>query len=379
MTPTMRPATSTATTVRVPHGALTDFATEVLTRRGVPPIRARAAAEALVYGDLTGLRSHGLANLTRLYLPLFDSGRVRPDAEPKVLADRGASVLLDADLGLGLWVASEALDLAAERAAEHGIGLVSVRNATHFGCAGHHTGRLAERDLVAVLASNCGRQRIARPPGGRYAMLGTNPLSIAAPAGPELPPFVLDMSTTAVPTGRIRQAARAGQEIPEGWLEDAHGRPVTDPGALDRGEGYPLWLGGRPETGAYKGYGLALLVEVLAALVPGAGLGPAPEAYTGDGGPTGRDDDIGFLALVIAPGALRPVGGFLGDAEGMFRALTDCPPLDAAAPVAYPGVREAELAAAARADGVVLDAALYDELKAVAGDAGISVPEGRHA
>ncbi|WP_217146708.1 Ldh family oxidoreductase, partial [Streptomyces sp. AC627_RSS907] len=209
-------------------------------------------------------------NLTRLYLPLFDDKRVEPDAEPEVLADKGASVLLDGKKGLGLWLASEAIDLAAERAAEYGIGLVSVRDATHFGCAGHHTLRAAERDMVGILASNCGGQRIARPPGGKVAMLGTNPMSIASPAGPDLPPYCLDMSTTAVPTGKIRQAARAGQSIPEGWLTDAQGQPVTDPHALDRGDGFPTWLGGRPETGAYKGYGLALLVEVFAALVPGA-------------------------------------------------------------------------------------------------------------
>lgn len=383
--PTERPAPTERTAggrgspdraVRVPHASLVAFAAEVFERRGVPPRRARTAGEALVYGDLSGMRSHGLANLTRLYLPLLDDGRALPDAEPEVLADRGAALLLDAHKALGLWAASEALDLAAERAAEYGIGLVSVRDATHFGCAGHHTRRLAERGLIGILASNCGRQRIARPPGGRAAMLGTNPMSVAAPAGPGLPPFVLDMSTTAVPTGKVREAARAGRSIPEGWLQDERGRPVTDPGALDRGEGFPLWLGGRPETGAYKGYGLALLVEVLAALVPGAGLGPAEEAHAGHGGPTGRDDDIGFLALAVAPGALRPVDGFLQDAAGLFQALLDCPPLDANAPVSYPGAREAELSAGALAHGVAITPGLYAEIRSVAAALGIDAPEG---
>ncbi|MFC0598365.1 Ldh family oxidoreductase [Streptomyces palmae] len=363
--------------VRVSHDRLLTFATGVFTARGLPPHRAHRAAEALIYGDLAGMRSHGLANLTRLYLPLLDQKRAVPDAEPEVLADRGASVLLDAHQALGLWQAGEALDLAAERAAEYGVGLVSVRNATHFGCAGHHTLRIAERDMVGILASNCGGQRIARPPGGRCAMLGTNPMSIAAPAGPGLAPFVLDMSTTAVPTGKIREAERAGRTIPEGWMEDAEGHPVTDPGALDRGEGFPLWLGGRPETGAYKGYGLALLVEVLAALVPGAGLGPAAEAHAGTGGPTGRDDDIGFLALVVAPGALRPLDGFLGQAGGMFQALLDCPPQREGVPVAYPGTREAALIAEGHRAGVALTPALYNEVRTVAETLGIPAPAPR--
>ncbi|MER0244287.1 Ldh family oxidoreductase [Streptomyces sp. HSW2009] len=375
MTPTSPPAAAPAD-LHIPYESLVGFATEVFAARGVPTERARTAADALVYGDLAGMRSHGLTNLTRLYLPLFDDKRALPDAQPKVLADKGASVLLDGDKGLGLWLASEAVDLAAERAAEYGIGLVSVRNATHFGCAGHHTLRAADRDMVGIIASNCGGQRIARPPGGKVAMLGTNPMSIAAPAGPDLPPYCLDMSTTAVPTGKIRQAARAGQSIPEGWLTDAAGQPVTDPHALDRGDGFPTWLGGRPETGAYKGYGLALLVEVLAALVPGAGLGPATEAYEGTGGPSGRDDDIGILALVVAPGALRPVDGFLSQAGGLFQALIDCPPIDPAAPVSYPGAREAATAAAARADGVPITPALYGELREVAEQWGLKAPAG---
>ncbi|MFE6780232.1 Ldh family oxidoreductase [Streptomyces sp. NPDC057702] len=375
MTPASPPAAE-ETAARIPYEHLVGFATEVFAARGVPGERARTAAEALVYGDLAGMRSHGLTNLTRLYLPLFDDKRVEPDAQPRVLADKGASVLLDGAKGLGLWLASEAIDLAAERAAEYGIGLVSVRDATHFGCAGHHTLRAAQRDMIGILASNCGGQRIARPPGGKVAMLGTNPMSIASPAGPDLAPYCLDMSTTAVPTGKIRQAARAGQDIPEGWLTDAQGQPVTDPHALDRGDGFPTWLGGRPETGAYKGYGLALLVEVLAALVPGAGLGPSPEAYAGTGGPSGRDDDIGILAIVVAPGALRPVEGFLSQAGGLFQALVDSPPIDPAAPVSYPGAREAATAAAARADGVPITPALYGELREVAERWGLEVPVG---
>jgi LDH2 family malate/lactate/ureidoglycolate dehydrogenase len=364
--------------VLVAYPELVGFTAEVFSRRGLPGSRARVAAEALCYGDLTGLSSHGLANLTRLYLPLLASGRADPGAEPEVLADRGAAVLLDAHRGLGLWVAREAMDLAVERAAAYGVGLVSVRDGTHFGCAGHHAAQAVRHGMVGVVASNCGRQRIIRPPGGRPALLGTNPFSVAAPAGGH-PPYVLDMSTTVVPTGKVRQAARAGRPIPEGWLADAAGRPVTDPAELDRGGAYLQWLGGRPETGSYKGYGLSLMVEVLAALLPGAGLGPDAEALAGDGRPSGRDDDIGFLVLALAPAALRPAGEVDRDAAGLFGALLDCPPIRPDAPVRYPGWPEAEHAERALRGGVPLAAALHAELVEVAAELGLPGPDGRPA
>jgi LDH2 family malate/lactate/ureidoglycolate dehydrogenase len=362
--------------VLVAYPELVGFTAEVFGRRGVPEGRARVAAEALCYGDLTGLTSHGLTNLTRLYLPLLAGGRADPAAEPEVLADRGAAVLLDARRGLGLWVAREAMDLAVERAAAYGVGLVSVRDATHFGCAGHHAAQAVRHGMIGMVAANCGRQRIIRPPGGRPAMLGTNPFSVAAPAGGH-PPFVLDMSTTVVPTGKVRQAARAGRSIPAGWLADADGEPVTDPAELDRGRAYLQWLGGRPETGSYKGYGLSLTVEVLAALLPGAGLGPAAEALDGDGRPSGRDDDIGFLVLALAPATLRPADELSQDAAGLFGALLDCPPIRPDAPVRYPGWPEAEHSARALRVGVPVTAALHAELTEVAAELGLPAPDGK--
>lgn len=365
----------TAEAVRVRYPELLRFTAEVLAGRGLPAARAATAAEALCYGDLTGLTSHGLTNLTRLYLPLLDEGRADPGAEPETLSDLGAAVLRDDRRALGLWAAPAAMDLAVERAETYGIGMVSVRGATHLGCAGFHTLRAARRGMVGLLAANCGRQRIARPPGGLVAMLGTNPLSVAAPAGPGRHPFVLDMSTTAVPTGRVRAAARAGQSVPAGWLADQDGRPVTDPAAFDRGEAHLLWLGGRPETGAFKGYGLGLVVEVLGALLAGAGLGPDPAALDGDGGPSGRDDDIGYLALAIAPGALRDGADFARDAAGLFGSLLDCPPVDPDRPVGYPGGPEGELAERQLREGVRLAPARFRELVELAAATGLTAPK----
>ncbi|MEU9017187.1 Ldh family oxidoreductase [Actinomadura sp. NPDC048394] len=355
--------------VRVAYTDLLDFTVAVFRRHGLPSARADAAARALCYGDLTGMTSHGLTNLTRLYLPLFEEGRVDPAAEPRPVADRGASVLLDARRALGLWAGEAAMDLAAERAATFGIGMVAVRGATHFGCAGHHALRAVQHGMIGLVAANCGGQRIARPPGGAVAMLGTNPLSVAAPAGPH-PPFVLDMSTTAAPTGRIRQAAREGRPVPAGVLRDDDGTPVTDPTAFDEGRAHLMWLGG--DAGQYKGFGLGIAVEVLAAVVSGAALGAHPDAFGGDGGPGGRDDDIGFFTAAIAPDALR--AGAALDAGTLFGALLGCPPADPSEPVRYPGWHEHRRAQERLRNGVPLGEDLYRELRETAARLGIAAP-----
>ncbi|MEU0489245.1 Ldh family oxidoreductase [Nocardiopsis changdeensis] len=357
------------TAVLTDHDSLLAFLTGVFAHRGLPPHRAAASARALCHGDLTGMDSHGTANLTRLYLPLLDEGRADPRAEPRIVTDLGAAVLVDARRALGLWAATEAMDLAADRAEAGGIGMVAVRGATHLGCAGYHALRAAERGMVGLVASNCGGQRIARPPGGAAALLGTNPLSAAAPAG-DHPPFLLDMSTTAAPTGRIRQAAREGRPVPEGLLCDDRGGPVTDPAEFDAGRAHLMWLGGEP--GRYKGFGLGLLVEVLSALVSGSGRGPAPQALAGDGSPAGRDDDIGYLMLAVAPDALR--GGVREDAEELFGTVLGCPPVDPADPVRYPGWHEYHRARRCREHGVPLAAGLYRELADVAERTGLAAP-----
>lgn len=358
----------------VDYAAMEQFVTSVFESYAVPEQRAQRSAAALLYGDLTGMNSHGIANLVRLYLPMFDEGRVSATAELDVVSDSGACLVVDANKTLGLWAASDALELASRRARQYGSGFVFARNATHFGCAGYHTKMHADRGDIALLASNCGGQRIARPPGGKYAMLGTNPLSIASPAGEGSAPFVLDMSTTAVPTGRVRQAARRGQPIPPGWLEDADGRAVTDPEALDAGTGYPLWLGGRPETGAYKGYGLALAVETLAAVLPGASTGPSVNAYAGGGEPTGRDDDIGFVAMVLDPNVIRGNDSYESDASAMFDAIVGCQPLDPRSPVSYPGARENAELERSMSEGIRLETGVVRDLRSTAADRGIELP-----
>jgi LDH2 family malate/lactate/ureidoglycolate dehydrogenase len=284
------------------------------------------------------------------------SGVVLGSAEPTCESDRGAAVLLDGQQSVGLSTGVLATDLACERARRHGVGLVAVRNSSHLGCLGYFSERAALRGMIGIASSNCGAQRIAPPPGGLAPMLGTNPISVGAPAG-SLPPFVLDMSTTVVATSRIREAARRGEQVPRGWLVSKQdGALVTDPNEFMEGRADVAFLGGEEASGSFKGYGLALAVEVMCGLLGGAAVSPAKVSSDGS-----SDRDIGHFFLCIDPAALRRKADYDAQAQAMFQALLDCPAREGAK-VRYPGLPEHERRLLSDAEGIALDRPIYDDL-----------------
>ncbi|MEC3975710.1 Ldh family oxidoreductase [Amycolatopsis sp. H20-H5] len=177
---------------RVAADELVGLVTEVFVANDLPPTRARMAAEALCHGDLTGSPSTGVAELTRIHLPLLDNGSVRPRAEPLTIADRGAAALLDYRRAPGLWAVGDAMDRAVVRAGRYGVGMVSLRGVGAFGRAGHHAARALPHGMIGVVLA-AGAD--PREPGVR-----TNPLGMAAPAG-AYPEFVFDMDTAAPVAG----------------------------------------------------------------------------------------------------------------------------------------------------------------------------------
>ena len=342
--------------------ALRAFTASVFRACGMEEGPAAEAARSLCYADEVGMDTHGVANLAGLYVPRLRDGRVDPRARPEVVSERGGAALIDGHDGLGLHVGVIALDEAVARAREHGVGAVAVRRSSHLGSTGYYTARAAEQGMVAFALSNCGTQRIARPPGGADRMLGTNPLSAGAPAG-ELPPYVLDMSTTVVPTGRVRAAQAAGERIPPGWLVDDDGNPVTDPAAYDEGRGHIQWLGGTPATGAYKGFGLGLLVDILAGSLPGAGNGPLGE-------PEADDANVGHFMLALDVSAFRPLADFEATMDAVLGALVGSRPLGDGQ-VQYPGRVEARVAAERAASGIPLAPHVATALDGLARELGV--------
>jgi ureidoglycolate dehydrogenase (NAD+) len=245
---------------RVDHGDLKRFSRDVLEAAGVAPEHAELLADALVRADLRGVHTHGLARL-ETYVRKFEAGGFNPTPDIAVEAVSDSAVLVDADDGPGQSAAVRAMDEAMARADESGVGIGAVTNSNHFGTAAYYTERASEAGYIGVSMTNVGSDVV--PYGGVEAFLGTNPISVSIPTDRSFP-VTLDMATSVVAMGKVDHAADEGESLPDHWAVDADGDPATTPEEV---------AALRP-LGGPKGYGLAIVVDVLCGLLTGVGTSP---------------------------------------------------------------------------------------------------------
>lgn len=299
----MNPPTSRA----VAPARLIDWAGQVLQACGVPAADARVTAESLVEADLQGVASHGCM-LLPMYAERLRAGSVNPRPTLTVAQDRPALVVLDADHALGQVSSARAVDLVVERARLQGGAVVAVRRAFHFGTGAYWSSRIAAAGLVGAAMSNT--RPLMPAPGGAERVVGNNPLSFAFPADAGRP-VVVDMATSNSAMGKIRNADRQGQPIPEGWATDKAGRPTTS--AAEAIAGMLL-----PAAGP-KGFGLAVMVDLLCGGVSGGALGAEVQPLYG-AADTPYDCSHWFMAI-DAGAALAPrAAGFAERIRGSARA-----------------------------------------------------------
>ena len=252
-----------------PIEVLREFSSRVFLHFGVPRNDALQAAEVLASADLRGIDSHGVARL-HSYFDMLTLGRINPKPEIKVVRSTPSTATIDGDNGLGLVVGPHANDFAMDMAERAGSGWVSVQNTNHYGIAGYYVLKALERDLIGWAMTNS--TKLVAPLWGAERMLGTNPIAIGFP-GKEEPPIVIDMATSAAAFGKIEIARRRREPIPEGWAIDSEGRATSNPNDMIAG-GALLPLGSDREHGGHKGYGLAVMVDVLSGVLSGANWGP---------------------------------------------------------------------------------------------------------
>lgn len=251
------------------------FMGDALVAAGVPKDDARVIGEVLLESDRRGIDSHGIGRLKPIYIDRIRDGILDPITTLEVIRERKTTAVLDGHNGMGHVVSKRAMEMAIEKAKAHGLGMVAVRNSTHYGIAGYYATMATQAGMIGITGTNA-RPSIA-PTFGVENMLGTNPLTIGIPTDEPFP-FVLDCATSITQRGKIEHYERMGKELPPGWVIDAEGNTSTDAAqvltALTKGQAALTPLGGIGEDGGgYKGYGYATVVEILsAALQDGAYL-----------------------------------------------------------------------------------------------------------
>ncbi len=241
----------------------------VLDKLGVPEKDGQITADVLLSAELRNIPSHGLIRFPD-YVRLIESGRINPMPSIKTLHETISTAVIDGDSGLGMVVALRSMEAAIEKAKKAGSGWVAVKNSNHYGIAGYYSMMALKHDMAGISMTNA--NPLVAPTFSKDRLLGTNPISIAIPAG-EQPPFVADMATASVARGKLHIKQINNEKIKFGYVQDVDGNPSDDPGILVKG-GAILPLGSSYEYGSHKGYCLAAAIDIFSAIFSGAGFGP---------------------------------------------------------------------------------------------------------
>jgi LDH2 family malate/lactate/ureidoglycolate dehydrogenase len=295
-------------------------------------------------------------------LPFYDrlrgEGRLSATPVVAVVQETASTALIDGGGGLGHVPATVAMEHAIAKCRASGVGVVAVRNSGHFGAAGAYAAMASAAGLLGIVTTSTPTPSVV-PTFGREALLGTNPIALAAPAARNAP-FLLDMATSAASLGKLVEHWRSGRRIPRGWALDAEGR-TTRNGRIAYAGRRLTPLGGDREHGGHKGYGLAAAVEILSSVLPG--VAPAPSG--------GTRSAVGHCMLAIDPARFRPAGDFTADLDRLIDALHATPPVAAEEPVLVPGDPEERVRAERSAAGIPLTRSVFEDLRAVARAAGV--------
>jgi LDH2 family malate/lactate/ureidoglycolate dehydrogenase len=337
----------TQTPVIVPEQLLHSHTSECFTRVGLSAADAAAVTDVLVYANLRGLDAHGFERVP-VYMRRLHAGLARGTEAASVVAERGAVCRLDAAHALGPAMAVQAIDRATALASEHGIGLVVVGNATHFGTAGFYTLRAAREGFLSIVASNAAK--LMAPHGSVSRFLGTNPISFGAPLA-DLDEFVLDMSSSLVAGGKIRRAAALGEAIDVGLALDADGMPTTDPDRAMAGALLPV--------GGPKGSGLAFAITLFVAMLAGADFDDEAASHYHDA----RPQNLGQFFIAIDPAATGEPDVANRQIAAFIERFHSLPRQDTSTPLSYPGEEGARRERLRRATGIPVEP---EDLEAVA-------------
>ena len=343
---------STTSIQRIPRQKLQGLCERIFKAAGIPNDDATTIANALIYTDMRGIHSHGVIRAAR-YIDCIRAGGIHPDATPQILRESPATVMLSAAGGLGIPAATKANQMLIEKARKCGIAVATVNHSDHYGAAGLYALACADAGLVGFSMSNtC---PLVAPFGGRQATIGNNPFSYAAP-GAKYRAILFDICMSVVASGKMIIAAANGEKIPKGWLLDANGNPTDDPQHIYHG-GIML------PFAAHKGYGFAMMVELLSGVLADAGI--TEDVHSWNTVP-GTDSNTGHCFMAISPEFFGGLDTFKKRTDLLIDRMKATPPADGFDQVHYPGEIEYDKEADAEANGVPLPEASLAELRRAA-------------
>jgi len=337
----------------IQHERLRGLIEKLLLGAGATAQEAPIVARHSVAANLAGHDSHGVIMIPT-YIERIDNGDIVPGAPFEIKQQSATSTVVDGNWGFGYVVSERATRITIDKAKKVNVAATTIVQQSHIGRVAAYPLMAAREGMIAIMTADSGRgPKAVAPFGGREARLGTNPICIAVPSALG-EPLVVDMATSAVAAGKVNLAKARGTAIPEGWIVDRDGKPTTDPNQFGKGgNGAVLLPLGGPE--GHKGYGLAVMVEILSALLPGLGFGASP---------TGRHNDGCFLAVFNVE-AFRPLQTFKSEVAEFAQYLKETKPATGFTEVLYPGEVELRMEATRRAEGIPIDDTTWGKLKAL--------------
>jgi L-2-hydroxycarboxylate dehydrogenase (NAD+) len=341
------------------HKDLMRFTIEVFSAIGCTPEDAELASKVLLEADLRGVDSHGVARLSG-YVRLWKEQRINANPNIKITHETQSTAVVDGDKGLGLVVAPKAMEIAINKAKQVGSGWVSVKNSNHYGIAGYYSMMALKHDMIGFSMTNA--SPLVAPTFSLDRMLGTNPISIAIPAGKEFP-FVLDMATTTAANGKLETLKRKGENLPGGWLQDKEGKPSIDNAGVQSG-GALLPLGSDYLHGSHKGYGLGAVVDIFSAVLSGANYGPWVPPFVAFLQPVPNEvgEGLGHFFGAMSIDAFRSKDEFKKHMDNWIQTFRKSNPIEGQTEVLIPGDPERIISAQRLKDGIPIINSIREDL-----------------
>lgn len=323
---------------------------EILTQLDVPAEEASIVAEVTLDADLKGFTSHGIGRFPQ-YIKGLEVGTIKPQTEITVEKESAATAMVNGNHGFGHVVTYRSMEMAIQKAKETGIGMVGIHNSNHFGVAGYYSDMAIMEDLIGIITANT--EPAVAPIGGKEPILGTNPLAIGIPSGSHY--VSVDMATSASARGKLLEAKRRGESIPENVALDADGNPTTDPAEALKGSILPF--------GAHKGYALSFMIEIMAGPLVNASFGKAVTGTANPEVPCTKGD----LITAIDPSKFVEIDDFKQDVDDLIAEIKATPN------VMIPGDFEVRNVKRHQKEGLPLDETLLQQLREIANKVDVNV------